>query len=70
MPERTASIERQLTYEQAGKVLGVTGRTVWTLVYRGELPAVRFGHSVRIDPADMRTFIERAKIGRGASRAS
>ena len=70
MNDRAASIERLLTYEQAGKVLGVTGRTVWTLVHRGNLPAVRFGRSVRIDPADMRAFIDRAKLGRGASRAS
>lgn len=55
-----------LTYRQAAKVLGVTDRTVWTLVNDGTLPAVRFGRSVRIDPADLRTFIERAKDG-GAS---
>lgn len=70
MPERTASIEELLTYDQAGKMLGVSGRTVWTLVDRGGLPAVRFRRSVRIDPVDLRRFIERAKIGRGASRAS
>ncbi len=57
------SIERLLSYEQAGKLLGVTGRTVWTLVHRGDVPAVRFGHSVRIDPADLRAFIERSKQG-------
>ncbi len=57
------SIERLLSYEQAAKLLGVTGRTVWTLVDRGDLPAVRFGHSVRIDPADLRAFIERSKRG-------
>ncbi|MEE9128548.1 MAG: helix-turn-helix domain-containing protein [Phycisphaerales bacterium] len=67
MIERTASIEGLLTYDQAGKMLGVSGRTVWTLVDRGELPAVRFGRSVRIDPADLRTFIERAK-GRESAR--
>ena len=63
MPERTASIEGLWTYDQAGKVLGVSGRTVWTLVDRGDLPAVRFGHSVRIDPADLRAFIDRSKRG-------
>jgi excisionase family DNA binding protein len=42
-------------------VLGVTPRTVWTLVQTGTLPAVRFGRSVRIDPADLRRFIDRAK---------
>ena len=57
------SIERLLSYEQAGKLLGVTGRTVWTLVRHGDLPAARFGHSVRIDPADLRAFIDRSKRG-------
>ncbi len=69
MTERAASIDGLLTYDQAGKLLGVTGRTVWTLVERGDLPAVRFGHSVRIDPADLRTFIDRSKRTRVASTA-
>jgi excisionase family DNA binding protein len=50
-----------LTYREAATVLGVTPRTVWTLVQAGTLPAVRFGRSVRIDPADLRRFIDRAK---------
>ena len=41
-------VEKLLTYKQAGDLLGVTERTVWTLVDHGELPAVRFGRSVRI----------------------
>ena len=61
MAERAASIEGLLTYDQAGKLLGVTGRTVWTLVHRGDLLAVRFGQSVRIDPGDLRAFIEQSK---------
>ncbi len=61
MSEETGIVERLLTYGQAGKLLGVTGRSVWTLVSQGELPAVRFGHSVRIDPADLRAFIDRSK---------
>ena len=70
MIERTAGIEGLLTYDHAGKVLSVSGRTVWTLVDRGELPAVRFGHSVRIDPADLRAFIDRSKRGPVASTTS
>ena len=50
-----------LTYREAAKVLGVTERTIWTFVNDGRLPAVRFGRSVRIDPADLRGFISRAK---------
>ena len=61
MVEQAPIVEGLLTYDQAAKLLGVTGRTVWTLVHRGGLPAVRFGHSVRIDPADLRAFIERCK---------
>ncbi len=54
-------VERLLSYREAGKLLGVTERTVWTLVNDGELPAVRFGRSVRIDPADLRAFIDQSK---------
>ena len=63
------ALDRLFTYEQAGKLLGVTGRTVWTLVDRGDLLAVRFGHSVRIDPADLRAFIERSKQGPASDNA-
>lgn len=56
-------VERLLTYNQVGKLLGISSRTVWTFVDRGDLPAVRFGNSVRIDPTDLRTFIERSKYG-------
>ncbi len=56
-------LERLLTYREAGKLLGVTERTVWTLVDQGELRNVRFGRSVRIDPADLRSFIDKAKGG-------
>lgn len=55
-------MERLLTYEQAAKLLGVTARTVWTLVNRRELRATHIGRSVRIDPADLRAFIQRGKV--------
>jgi excisionase family DNA binding protein len=58
-----AGVDPLLTYRQAAKVLGVTERTVWTLVHDGALPVVRFGRNVRIDPVDLREFIERGKRG-------
>lgn len=58
--------QRLLTYRQAAETLAVTERTVWSLVSKGNLQAVRFGRSVRIDPDDLRSFIERCKHG-GAS---
>ena len=56
-------VEPLLTYDLAAKVLRVTDRTVWTLVNEGQLPAIRFGRSVRIDPADLRAFIDQSKRG-------
>ncbi len=50
-----------LTYPQASEILGITERTLWTLVKAGKLKAVRFGRSVRIDPSDLEQFIEDAK---------
>ena len=61
MNEPPPSMEKLLTYRDAAKLLGVTERTIWTLVNRGDLPAVRFGRSVRIDPADLRGFVEASK---------
>lgn len=47
-----------LTYGQAAELLGVSDRTVWSLVKKGELPAVRLaGRTVRIDRRDLDQFI-------------
>lgn len=62
-PNLTDAFPPLLTYRQAAQVLGVTDRTLRTLVSEGRLPAVRFGRSVRIDPADLRRFIDSAKRG-------
>ena len=51
-----------LTYREAGKLLGVTERTIFKLVRDGDLPNVKFGGSVRIDPDDLRGFIDKAKL--------
>ncbi len=56
-----ADAPRLLTYRQAAEILGVVDRTVYNLVRRGALPAVRFGRTVRIDPRDLQAFIEEAK---------
>ena len=50
-----------LTYREAGKLLGVTERTIFRLVQDGEIPNVKFGRSVRIDPDDLRVFIKKNK---------
>lgn len=65
-PATAPIVEKLLTYKAAGELLGVTERTVWTLVADGDLPAVRFGRSVRIDPADLRAYIDQCKTPEGA----
>lgn len=52
---------RLLTYEDTADVLGVTVRTVYSLVKGGSLRVVRFGRLVRIDPRDLDEFITRSK---------
>ena len=56
-----------LTVRQAAKVLSISERTLFTLTQDGQIPAVRFGRSVRYDPADLRRWIEAAKNSRKAS---
>ena len=49
-----------LSYAQAAKVLGVSERTVWTLVNQGSLPAVRMAQrTVRIRHSRLLDWIER-----------
>jgi excisionase family DNA binding protein len=55
------AVEPLLTYQRVAEILGVTDRTVWELVRKGELRKVRVGRSVRVDPADLRQFIEDSK---------
>ncbi len=69
MTENNPIIEQLLSYQQAGQILGVSARTIWSLVDSGDLPVVRFGRSVRVDPADLRAFIEKAKAGQGSRHA-
>ena len=57
-----------MTYREVGEVLGVTDRTVWELVRRGELKNVRVGRSVRVDPTDLRNYIEASKPGTSSIR--
>jgi excisionase family DNA binding protein len=57
-----------LTYREVGKRIGCSERTVWELVRRGDLPAVKYLRNVRIDPHDLGTFIENHKKSQILSR--
>jgi excisionase family DNA binding protein len=45
----------------AGELLAVSSSTVYRLVKRGELPAVRRGRSMRIRRSDLVAFVERKR---------
>lgn len=46
-----------LTYQQAADLLGISSRSVWSLVDAGELTAIRIGRAVRIPRAEVERFI-------------
>ncbi len=50
-----------LTYKEVAAQLRVCVKSVYSLVKRGELPAVRVGDLVRFDPRDVQEFIERGR---------
>ena len=54
-------VEPLLNYAEVADILAVSERTVSTLVGSGQLRSVRFGRVVRIDPADLRSFIAASK---------
>ena len=66
----TPNLRKLLSYQEAAEILGVSDRTIWTLVRRKQLAAVRFGRMVRIDPEDLKTFIRKGKDGQGVSHVS
>jgi excisionase family DNA binding protein len=55
-----------LTSRQAARMLAISERTLWSLTKDGQIPAVRFGRSVRYDPRDLNAWIQSAKNSRKA----
>jgi len=59
--EKTPLVEPLLTKSQAAKLLAVCPRTVDNLIAAGRLKVVKLGTAARIDPRDLRAFIDAAK---------
>lgn len=51
-----------LTMKETAAKLGCTIRTVATLTQSGQLPRIKIGSIVRIDPRDLEAFIESRKL--------
>src|SRR4029453_11912942 len=54
-------VEPLLTKAQAARLLAVCPRTVDNLIAAGRLKLVKLGTAARIDPKDLRAFIDAAK---------
>lgn len=56
-----------LTYDEAGELLGLSARTIWTLASTGQLRACRIGRSVRIPRVELEAYIAR-QTAKGVQR--
>ena len=57
----TSNDNRLLTVEQVAKRLQLSERQVRRLIKRGELRALHIGRRVRIDPRDLKDFLEHCR---------
>jgi len=53
---------RLLTVDQAAEYLGTTASSLYTKIWRREIPFVKWGRSVRFDVSDLDEMIERSKV--------
>jgi excisionase family DNA binding protein len=53
---------RLLNIREAARYLGTTAATLYTKVWRREVPFVKFGRSVRFDIRDLDQMIEAMKV--------
>ena len=53
---------RLLTVKQAARLLGTTPASLYSMVWRREVPFVKLGRSLRFDVEDLNALIEAAKF--------
>jgi excisionase family DNA binding protein len=54
-----------LSTQEAARRLGITPRTLYRFIDRGELPAYRFGRVIRLRGHEVEEFISRSRIQPG-----
>ena len=64
----STSGDRLLTVAEVAEVLRVSGMTVYRLIEKGELRALRIGARWRVSSADLDEYLAGARVG--VSRAS
>lgn len=53
---------RLLNIKEAARYLGTTDKTLYTKIWRREIPFVKIGRSVRFDVRDLEALIERSRV--------
>lgn len=51
--------------QQAARCLGLTSRTLYRLIDRGQLPAYRFGRVIRLQRGDIEDYITSCRLAPG-----
>ncbi len=59
--ESDPKVRLLLKPRDAAEALSISPRKLWAMTTCGEIPCVRFGRSVRYDPADLREWIDAQK---------
>ncbi len=60
IPE-AAPHKRLLSYDEAGQLIGVCGKSIYNAARAGKLRVVKLGRLVRVDPQDLDAYIEANK---------
>jgi excisionase family DNA binding protein len=66
--KRTESLQRLLSVEEAGTLIGLGKWRIRALIYRGELPYVLLGRRKMVDIRDIEALIESNKRREGKYR--
>jgi excisionase family DNA binding protein len=58
------SLSPLLSINQVARLLGISRKTLYALIRRGDLLPIRVGERLRFDQADIRAYLERQREGR------
>jgi excisionase family DNA binding protein len=53
---------RLLNIKEAARFLGTTDKTLYSKIWRREIPFIKIGRSVRFDVRDLEALIERSRV--------
>ena len=60
----TDALSPLLSVNAVATLLGISRPTVYALIRRGHLVPIRVGERLRFEPADVRAYLERHRVGR------